>query len=293
LNSNKQQGKIASQIANKRNQLIKAHTCIGEKEKPEILINSDSSEVRKKFTLAHELGHVIIPWHTGTIVSHTDADNDEQLEWEYREVEAEANRFAAELLMPTDWIREIFNIDKNIESLINRLMNDSHTSLDAILIKIFKALKYPVLLFEYNYKNEIINKVKTVEAPYIDENILIEENPFSMPHTLEKFSIKTREFIAVTFDFNSLEFKETDPREWREILNEILTCTSLENEESSVNAILGFAFNSLRNLSYEEKCRNIMKSFEGRAEKKVIVRHDLFLQYVIKRVIELTNKQEI
>lgn len=263
---------------------------IGEKEKPEILINTNSYEVRKRFTLAHELGHVVIPWHTGTIISHTDADNDELFEWEYREVEAEANRFAAELLMPTNWIREIFNTKKEIETLIKQLINESQTSLDAILIKIFKALKYPVSIIEYDHRNKVIKKLKTVGAPYIDENILIEDNPFTVPYTIETFSISTRKFIAVTFDFNSLEFVETDPREWRVILNEILGFTNLEDKKQSVNAILATAFNRSKNLSNEEKCQSIIKSFEGRPVIKAVVHHDLFHQYIIKRVIELTNK---
>lgn len=79
-------------------------------DKPTIYINSSRPEVRQRFTMAHELGHVIIPWHIGNIVSHTDIIKDEQglnsnlQDNEYREIEYEANRFAAELLIPT--IRE-------------------------------------------------------------------------------------------------------------------------------------------------------------------------------------------
>jgi len=46
---------------------------IGGAERPQILVNSSAPETRRNFTLAHELGHIVIPWHTGTIVSHLDA----------------------------------------------------------------------------------------------------------------------------------------------------------------------------------------------------------------------------
>jgi len=39
--------------------------------KPLIIINNNLSYRRKRFTLAHELGHIILPWHIGTISCHT------------------------------------------------------------------------------------------------------------------------------------------------------------------------------------------------------------------------------
>lgn len=45
---------------------------IGSTQKPRILVNESAPAKRRKFTLAHELGHIVIPWHTGTIISHID-----------------------------------------------------------------------------------------------------------------------------------------------------------------------------------------------------------------------------
>lgn len=78
-----------------------------ESVQPVITINSRAYPLRQRFTLAHEIGHVMIPWHTGTpqcdtgnptvtIGGRTLIDSQEQ----------EANTFAAELLMPSDWLRE-------------------------------------------------------------------------------------------------------------------------------------------------------------------------------------------
>lgn len=83
-----------------------------QSDKPKIYINSSRYKVRQRFTLAHELGHVIIPWHIGNIVSHTDIKISEDRtnissqikgreDYDYMEIESEANRFAAELLIPT------------------------------------------------------------------------------------------------------------------------------------------------------------------------------------------------
>ena len=39
---------------------------------PRVIVNENNSENRLRFTMAHELGHVIIPWHVGMIIDITD-----------------------------------------------------------------------------------------------------------------------------------------------------------------------------------------------------------------------------
>lgn len=71
----------------------------------EIFINDTISyEKRKRFTIAHELGHVFIPWH-GDVTIPCQTDNyttDKKLDIQERE----ANIFASELLMPSNWVKE-------------------------------------------------------------------------------------------------------------------------------------------------------------------------------------------
>ena len=71
-----------------------------------ILINSSVPFVRQNFTLAHELGHFFIPWHIGTIGDSVHADYN--ADFEYAEMEIEANRFAAALkimdLLPPNYL---------------------------------------------------------------------------------------------------------------------------------------------------------------------------------------------
>lgn len=58
---------------------------------------------RQRFTLAHELGHVLIPWHTSQIVCSLGEEDVEGLP----DYEPEANYFASHLLMPTVQVRKI------------------------------------------------------------------------------------------------------------------------------------------------------------------------------------------
>lgn len=67
-----------------------------------IVINADHSFTRKRFTVAHELGHYFLRDKPQQCFAHRDAgrvDNEER----------DANRFASELLMPEDDFRREYN----------------------------------------------------------------------------------------------------------------------------------------------------------------------------------------
>jgi hypothetical protein len=74
--------------------------------RPLILLDPRRPPTRKLFTIAHEVGHLVIPWHVGTMACHVDRrlSFPDRL---YASTEAEANRFASALLMPSDWVREV------------------------------------------------------------------------------------------------------------------------------------------------------------------------------------------
>jgi Zn-dependent peptidase ImmA (M78 family) len=92
-----------------------------------IAVNSAQHENRQRFTIAHEIGHFLL--HEGTKVHF-----DEDFRVNYRNAasseaidtdEIEANRFAAALLMPQDFLRkDLLRLkadDQNIEKVIQSL----------------------------------------------------------------------------------------------------------------------------------------------------------------------------
>src|ERR1035437_4521722 len=66
-------------------------------KKPKVIVNGNIPRTRQLFTLAHELGHLIIPWHIGTIIDETIDECGSNSNQQYWEIERQANRFAAEL----------------------------------------------------------------------------------------------------------------------------------------------------------------------------------------------------
>ncbi|MEK7571657.1 MAG: ImmA/IrrE family metallo-endopeptidase [Patescibacteria group bacterium] len=86
-----------------------------DKEKNTIYVNTDDSFTRKSFTIAHELGHLIL---------HKDKPREffyrleiAQIAEEDREEDIEANLFAASLLMPESLIKKYWELTKDIDKL--------------------------------------------------------------------------------------------------------------------------------------------------------------------------------
>jgi Zn-dependent peptidase ImmA (M78 family)/transcriptional regulator with XRE-family HTH domain len=73
-------------------------------------INEEHSKVRQRFSTAHELGHLVLDWEQDLFVDFEGVESVPRYEndAEYLEQEKRANWFAADLLMPSAWLREDF-----------------------------------------------------------------------------------------------------------------------------------------------------------------------------------------
>jgi hypothetical protein len=77
-----------------------------ERSSGKILLNARSSSRRRRFTLGHELGHFLNDWHRPTSPGGFQCSRADMIETDsasknrHRRQEAEANRFAIELLAP-------------------------------------------------------------------------------------------------------------------------------------------------------------------------------------------------
>jgi hypothetical protein len=103
-----------------------------------IVVNSKHSSTRKRFTIAHELGHYFIQNKPSHCFAHRDAGN-------YSLEERYANNFASTLLMPEDEIiREVGNFKKTKigeqpdSELINYIANEFDVSQSAAAIRLKK-----------------------------------------------------------------------------------------------------------------------------------------------------------
>lgn len=74
-----------------------------EKTKGIILAASGLSRARRRFTVSHELGHYLIPAHRGDKRCTPRDLMESRRDTSHQKEEAQANRFAAGLLMPKPW----------------------------------------------------------------------------------------------------------------------------------------------------------------------------------------------
>ncbi|UVI31011.1 ImmA/IrrE family metallo-endopeptidase [Paenibacillus spongiae] len=115
--------------------------CILRDTKPLVILNPTQISTRKRFTLAHELGHIVIPGHDGMISCHIDREdiiNDSF----YSVMEYEANNFAAELLMPTPWLEEMVkeHISAGLHLTLEKICKEADVSFSAAFFSLFKVL---------------------------------------------------------------------------------------------------------------------------------------------------------
>jgi hypothetical protein len=95
----------------------------GRRPKPLILVERSDHPTRQRFTLAHELGHLLLPWHLGgAFVCDTATDRPDFSP--AANFEPEANRFAAELLLPSAWLDGLIasRDDEKVGDLVRRVL---------------------------------------------------------------------------------------------------------------------------------------------------------------------------
>lgn len=256
---------------------------IGQQARPTIYINSDYPDTRQRFTVAHEIGHIVIPWHTGTVVSHLNPNSDDE---DYWLMEQEANRFAAELLMPAEWLKSKFAESDCVEDFFRKVLLATGASKEAAFYKIFKDLEHPIACARLDEADGTISQLKRTRfAPHETQGTLPSQIYEGIDHIFEKFFIDGKAYCAWTF--KGKEIVEIDPRAWREVLNQILDETNLSHKLGSINSIMSAAFDKHKHLVEEDICGGVLRAFKSREEIAEFEDHPLFEQYVIKRVKEL------
>jgi Zn-dependent peptidase ImmA (M78 family) len=108
-----------------------------------LILNSRIREAgRKRFTLAHEIGHYVLPTHTDlrTPCQRSDIEN-----WSTRtsSTEIEANRFAAEILLPKESLSDFVKVAPSFDT-IQKIATRFGTSLTAASYRLAELSSYRV-----------------------------------------------------------------------------------------------------------------------------------------------------
>lgn len=113
----------------------------GRKNDTIIIYNEKHHEQRQRFTIAHEIGHYFLHQNQELIVDKAVLfRSDKKSGEDINNIEVEANKFAAELLMPkflieNDFKRAIIK-NKDVEQVIKVLAEKYNVSLSALTIRL-------------------------------------------------------------------------------------------------------------------------------------------------------------
>ena len=258
-----------------------------------ILINSDNNSSRQKFTLAHEFGHVMIPWHVGTILSSIDTNIHSS--YLYREMEAEANRFASGILMPTYWINELSDSLKTPDRILSKILDVTKVSTQAAIIKLMQSLDRGYICLEYysGRFNQRYSSPNTITSlPLADElpnlNIL-------KRLTDSSWSLKLGSYEYMWFYINqapTIPLLTTLNKTWRDLLNEILDTIPVDNQkhiQQSLNALIANAFH--KNNDAEKAYQHVISRVKGYEYASSIFNHPEFTNFILLKLNDLLNKK--
>lgn len=263
-------------------------------KRPKVWVSTGIPPVRQRFTIAHEIGHIIIPWHTGTIVDEIDAPRSSE-RGRYREMEAEANRFAAELLMPSIWATGLSERADHVAGLMHSIHEIAEVSLPAAFLKAGKFGKSGYLGAETR-DGIVVRSIRTPETRARKLEIGAQVASVKMPTAFEPNVIRGPDSTAYYW----WEIRDTmaDPgtqlESWRTILETILSTIPAEfrpQTRASINAIVGNAFGRLsRTSSVGEFLKVGLEASQNRERGEVwighVTTHASFRDYVLMRARE-------
>ncbi|WP_168355923.1 ImmA/IrrE family metallo-endopeptidase [Sphingomonas gei] len=212
-------------------------------KRPKVWVSKAMPPVRRRFTLAHEIGHIIIPWHRGTIIDDIEAPSSGEKN-KYREMEAEANRFAAELLMPSAWATGLAERADHAAGLMHTLHQIAQVSFPAAFLKTAKFGRPGFVGAEV--RNGLIVRSQRTPGTYS----LPPEVNASIEHVKMEAAYEPRILHGTEVLYYWWQMREdlADPGgdlpDWRKILDGILTEIPAEyryKTRASVNAMIGLA----------------------------------------------------
>ena len=98
-----------------------------------IAVNKNHSDERKRFSLAHELGHVILGHDEKLYIEFAAPELLSDLDNRRENEEREANWFAADLLMPRDWVLRDW---KRLEKDVGKMASEYQVSQQAMWVRL-------------------------------------------------------------------------------------------------------------------------------------------------------------
>jgi hypothetical protein len=217
----------------------------GPRIRPLVILDRAQSVARRRFTLAHELGHILLPWHLGSTLACNTRASLLDAEDHVADAEREANRFAADLLVPPTWLdRKVAGIRDDSVAALMRALADAQVSAHVACLRLLETLP-PGHVFA------ILDRTGRVELSGQTPETRIAPPPRDTAlerALLDRFAARVEEIpfgpwlvIWWTYRGSHAEPPDDDPRRSREVLDALMArhAAGLEDERRLRLALSG------------------------------------------------------
>jgi hypothetical protein len=263
---------------------------------PRVIVNSRNPPTRQRFTLAHELGHIVIPWHMGTIIDRTEADSPAAND--YWEMEAEANAFAAELLMPSEWIASRVRDSEGLAQVHATVFKQCKTSPMSAAIQLARQLPAnTVFAAKRNGLVEFSGRTSGTLASELSRGSPFDDGAYAYCEEHSYVCAGEREFHWWRLP-SEVRLESDDPRTWRDILDQIVLEIRVPSKDvakfkMSINGVIASANSSVKrsgNHTVATVCAASLQRLRDREQFAEFSRHPKFAAFVLKRAQDLVSR---
>ena len=176
----------------------------------EEVMRIDTKRRHCRFTLAHELGHCLIPEHSDIELQNSllNKNNSHAKKYSFQK-EYEANVFASELLMPSSTITNIYSFGNTFKDIVCNLSSKYDTSMMASALKAASLMNDSICIcLQINKSSgKIINLRYSTGFSEYGKGVFIEKNSYPYSGSLANSILKGRCTICNHQKCNS-------PRDW-------------------------------------------------------------------------------
>lgn len=262
-----------------------------------VIVNRNKPIIRQRFTMAHELGHVIIPWHVGTIIDHLDPEEVHETS-HYWAIEAEANAFAAELLMPLSYIEDVITNNQDLAKANEFISRECQVSPIASAKRLANfAHENAVYAYERNGITNFSGRTNGTIANALNRGDVFPSSPFDYAesHFEERLNGGRIHWWVLP---NEMHFDIEDNRTWREILDCIVKDVDVQSSntqkfKSSVNGVVAYANGACKKSGRHTVDAVISASIQRLKDREgyeLFVEHKDFHSFLVKKAQELVGK---
>jgi hypothetical protein len=239
-----------------------------------------------------------VPWHTGNIFDAIDAGDGG--DFEYWEMEAEANRFASELLLPTEWVRAQGQLYSDPARALREISRRADVSGSSAAIKLIACLN-PGYVYAETQDGVVVragaSPRTSVTVP--QRGVVDLSGYFPMAGSKSSVSIGYSDFYWWNLNVSETKIDNVPTESWRELLDIILSDIAIVGDVAafrrSLNGVVaaangGLAYNRNPNGIRNACAQRLHIRANEDARYAALISHPRFADFLTARAISFFER---